>query len=127
MLSSTRGRRRRPSRARHCGVPLENGAACRLDAVAAAQLAGQLIDAGPPSLVVHPELLELSGELVARCCPHCQKLASTHRDLPAQRSQLDTVTERVAEPAGHDRSSSQSPRRARRASARARRPASVMV
>jgi len=43
-------------------------------------------------LTGHPELLDLSGELVARC-PHRQQVGFHHRDLPAQRSQLDTVAE----------------------------------
>lgn len=91
-------------------------------------MGGQLTDAGPQPLVVHPEPLELSGELVARCpCRH--QFGFHRRDPPAQRSQLqlDAVAASDAAPVGHLRSSSLSSRRARRASAKAARPASVMV
>jgi hypothetical protein len=70
----------------------------------------------------HPELLDLSGEPIA-LGPHRPELGLHHCDPPAQRSHLGIVVER----AGHCRSSSASSRRARRASARAARPVSVMV
>jgi hypothetical protein len=91
-------------------------------------LGGQLTDAGPQPLVVHPEPLDLAGELVARRpCRH--QFGFHRRDPPAQRSQLqlDAVAASDAAPVGHVRSSSLSSRRARRASAKAARPASVMA
>jgi hypothetical protein len=47
-------------------------------------------------LTSHPELLDLSGELVARC-PHAIGLASTIATA-AQRSQLDIVVRESLSP-----------------------------
>ena len=91
-------------------------------------LGGELIDADSQPLVVHAEPLDLSGQLVLRCpCRH--KFGFHYRDPPTQRSQLnlDAAVAGTAAQVGQVRSSSASSRRARRAWAKAARPASVMV
>jgi hypothetical protein len=61
----------RPSGARHRGALGERGGLPPGRPPQLLDLGGQLTDAGPQPLVVHPEPLELSGELVARCpCRH---------------------------------------------------------
>jgi hypothetical protein len=118
----------RPSRVRRRGALGERGGLPLGRPSELLDLGGQLTDAGLQPLVVHAEPLGLSGELVARCpCRH--QFGFYHRDPPAQRCQLqlDAVAASTAASVGHLRSSSLSSRRARRASARATRPASVMV